>query len=115
MTFNEEEKVDMKIWVEALRSGKYTQSREALQNDKGFCCLGVACDLFIPIEDVEVCKQTGMLKGGLPSDQKNAPEWLKRIENYQFRNTYNITIAFINDNGVSFLEIADRIENTFLK
>ena len=37
-------------WVDALRSGKYTQTRGALRSDEGnnpkFCCLGVACDLY---------------------------------------------------------------------
>lgn len=33
-------------WVEALRSGKYEQGREALRTEAGgYCCLGVLCDL----------------------------------------------------------------------
>ena len=35
-----------KIWVKALRSGKYKQTTHILRNTFGFCCLGVACDLF---------------------------------------------------------------------
>lgn len=34
-------------WVNALDSGKYKQVRGALHNDKGYCCLGVLCDLYI--------------------------------------------------------------------
>ncbi len=34
-------------WVKALRSGEYQQTREGLQDKTGFCCLGVACDLFM--------------------------------------------------------------------
>lgn len=34
-----------KLWVEALRSGKYTQATERLRKDGGMCCLGVACDI----------------------------------------------------------------------
>jgi hypothetical protein len=35
-------------WVAALRSGEYTQGKEALRNDEGgFCCLGVLCELAI--------------------------------------------------------------------
>lgn len=33
-------------WVAALRSGDYEQGRGYLHRG-GFCCLGVACDLFI--------------------------------------------------------------------
>ena len=33
-------------WVEALRSGKYTQARGALhRKDGSYCCLGVLCSL----------------------------------------------------------------------
>ena len=33
-------------WVKALRSGKYQQSKGALKDAYGFCCLGVACELY---------------------------------------------------------------------
>jgi hypothetical protein len=33
-------------WLRALESGEYKQARRALQKNGGFCCLGVACDLF---------------------------------------------------------------------
>lgn len=32
-------------WVAALRSGDYKQGRGRLQNEDGFCCLGVLCDV----------------------------------------------------------------------
>lgn len=36
----------VKQWVEALRSGKYKQGRQALRNkDEEYCCLGVLCDI----------------------------------------------------------------------
>ncbi len=31
--------------TEALRSGKYQQTRMRLRDEDGFCCLGVLCDL----------------------------------------------------------------------
>jgi len=34
---------NQQAWVDALRSGKYPQTRGALQNENGYCCLGVAC------------------------------------------------------------------------
>lgn len=43
-----------KKWVEALRSGDYLQTQDALQHTKdtdenpaGFCCLGVLCDVAV--------------------------------------------------------------------
>jgi hypothetical protein len=35
-------------WLEALRSGRYAQTREYLRQDGGFCCLGVLCDIANP-------------------------------------------------------------------
>ena len=36
----------IKEWIEALRSGEYTQGKKALRNIKNeFCCLGVLCDI----------------------------------------------------------------------
>lgn len=35
-----------KLWLEALRSGKYEQGRGKLRStDNKFCCLGVLCDI----------------------------------------------------------------------
>ena len=35
-----------KAWVAALRSGEYSQAQGMLHNHHGYCCLGVACDLY---------------------------------------------------------------------
>lgn len=32
-------------WALALESGKYPQTRGALRKSRGFCCLGVLCDI----------------------------------------------------------------------
>jgi hypothetical protein len=32
-------------WIQALRSGEYSQTQAYLKKDDGFCCLGVLCDL----------------------------------------------------------------------
>lgn len=36
------------LWVNALRSGKYKQTKSTLRNNYGYCCLGVLCDLYNP-------------------------------------------------------------------
>lgn len=33
-------------WVKALRSGKYKQTRGKLRGQRGYCCLGVLCDIY---------------------------------------------------------------------
>ena len=37
----------VKKLVEALRSEEYTQTTGTLHNLDGYCCLGVACDVFL--------------------------------------------------------------------
>lgn len=39
-------KENIRKWVDALRSGEYKQTTGRLRGDVGFCCLGVACDLY---------------------------------------------------------------------
>ena len=39
-----------KLWVAALRSGKYEQGKEYLRWGNKFCCLGVLADLISPEE-----------------------------------------------------------------
>ena len=34
-----------KLWVEALKSGEFKQDTGGLRTDKGYCCLGVLCEL----------------------------------------------------------------------
>ena len=34
-----------KKWLDALRGGGYKQTRNALRDTDGFCCLGVLCDI----------------------------------------------------------------------
>lgn len=37
---------NIRKWVAALRSGEYSQTKKVLRDDHGFCCLGVACDVY---------------------------------------------------------------------
>lgn len=36
-----------KLLIDDLRSGAYTQTMGCLQDETGYCCLGVACDRFM--------------------------------------------------------------------
>lgn len=36
-----------KLWLDALRSGEYTQTTGELKNSEGYCCLGVLCDIAV--------------------------------------------------------------------
>lgn len=91
-------------WLAGLRSGEYEQGRGALRR-QGYCCWGVACDLIDPswIQSVGgAWRHDGMV--GLPSIRTAARMGL----------TDDITILKVlsgmNDQGKTFLEIADYIE-----
>ena len=110
-------------WLNALRSGEYTQSQERLRSDDGYCCLGVLCDLYI--------------------DENKGYDWSEDVNHYLFishnsdsyyEDNYlpfpvmewaclkdsnpividndggRVALSDLNDTGVSFNEIADYIE-----
>lgn len=99
-------------WVKALRSGEYKQTRGMLQNNKGFCCLGVACKIFIS-EKNQTLNDNDLLYGGLV-DQLNATQWLKNI-NGNFNNKTQKTFIKLNDiDKLTFDEIADLLEAVYI-
>lgn len=68
-----------KKWVEALRSGKYKQTRRSLHDDNGFCCLGVACAVAVENGlDLQVRQQDAytLYNGNLNFLPHQVTEWL---------------------------------------
>ena len=105
------EKKNIAKWVKALRSGKYKQTKRALQNKNGFCCLGVACVVFIKKE--KRSKITYLL-GIMPRHQTFAPEWLKYV-NTDFAERTGLSLSNMNDDHrYSFSEIADILEAVYI-
>jgi hypothetical protein len=96
-------------WLEALRSGDYKQTKRALSdNQGGFCCLGVACDL-------SGLGKWGVNKRGITylNNEKFLPDQVMKY--YGLRNSmgafsYKDCLASENDRGATFTEIADIIE-----
>ena len=107
-------------WVDALRSGKYKQGKNALrtENDE-FCCLGV-------LEDV---MGTPCVKGGIglvqtirgnkyayhhsKTDFSIGVLTRKTYEDLKITNRGQTKLIDMNDSGASFDEIADFIENNY--
>lgn len=88
-------------WIAALRSGKYSQTQSTLHDEKGFCCLGVAADVF------EVADLEDMYK---PGGETEGPDWVyKKLKKQIPKKIYEKGIS-MNDRGRSFSEIADMIE-----
>jgi len=108
--------------VTALRSGKYKQSQGHLRTDKGFCCLGVACDIsgvsswekakptdyyYMYVENTGIMPAPVMEyfgfrdAGGRPALTENDEFWTEK------------SLWAKNDNGVPFEKIADYIEKNW--
>lgn len=110
-------KKDIKKWCKALRSGEYKQGYGHLQTSSGYCCLGVACDVFIPKHKKEI--YNGILRGDFPESQKSSPKWLKTI-NENFESIAETRLSILNDssyNGLdtfTFDEIADLLELVYI-
>lgn len=108
-----------KKWVEALRSGEYKQAQRYMgvikDGEKSYCCLGVACDLYIKSGGRGVTEDTLMREeGAVEAITFNAltgsrmpgavVEWLGM---YHCQQSY---LAQLNDSGHSFDSIASYIE-----
>lgn len=122
-------KIDAVKWVNALRSGEYQQTKGCLQDSEGFCCLGVACDIFIK-PGSKITKSNGVLSGDMPENQTYAPAWLLNIDD-DFQLKTGEALPELNDTGfdlhiedgedfftetvrLSFDEIADLIQAVYI-
>lgn len=107
-----------KLWVDALRSGKYEQGQELLKTQEGkYCCLGVLCDIYAKTQKKKGFQkdqngfyyfQTGETEALLP---QNVMKW-SGIDTDNA--VYNKSLSSLtNDNGKSFVQIAKIIEENF--
>lgn len=92
-------------WVEGLRSGKYAQGKEYLRKENRFCVLGILADSQDPYAwsfdhrlkaylwygEIELLSETTVFEKSIPKD----------LETKLYK---------LNDEGYSFEEIADWIE-----
>lgn len=105
-----------KLWTEALRSGRYNQATSVLfqQNDKSHCCLGVLADVHLR----ELGHTVDSMTDGEYMDLmlKQSYGELGFVLSEDFRYFTGITLheqvelTDMNDEGKSFAEIADYIE-----
>lgn len=100
-------------WVEALRSGEYSQGQNELRPSlDSYCCLGVLCDLYAKDKAIpwmtnksKVFTMEG-LSGHLPLA---VVDWASAR---QLSDLPNVAVVLVdmNDGGKTFSEIADYIE-----
>jgi hypothetical protein len=98
-------------WLAALRSGKYEQGLFVLhsQRENTYCCLGVACA-------IHGCKDLGdsqyLTKGvhGLQPKNHNILDLIPAELQHDNTNALVDKLTILNDEGKSFSEIADWLE-----
>lgn len=116
-----------KIWVDALRSGEYTQGKQALKFTKAgkcyHCCLGVLCELYDKYNEEKLVQDIyNTMKDTTPVVSFNMeteflPEAVRKwagLDNLRGRFSYHMgeacCLMIMNDMGCSFEQIADVIE-----
>lgn len=124
------------MWVNALRSGEYNQATGKLKTPQGFCCLGVLTDLYVKEKNQEWILQSNNPEVIDPEDyytfqqtddflptsvsnwaglNTNCPEVMVENDDYceEYGDDEYVTkeLSDLNDNGASFIEIADLIES----
>jgi hypothetical protein len=116
-------------WVAALRSGRYQQGRSALctitPEGKKYCCLGVLCEeLGIPWKPIGGVLHYGQQKrsGTLPPEALILAGLGTSDPFVSYGDRHAVCLSELNDGlvergekgkGLSFLEIADLIEQKF--
>lgn len=117
------------LWIEALRSGEYEQGQEYLNSEKGFCCLGVLCDIAIKEGVIPDWREkpepqaygqgheliaVKWVLGSASLLPREVHDWagLKRDDEFSTLGYLGdgTSLASMNDNGSTFAEIADVIE-----
>lgn len=100
MAYTKEQiETNVKNWIAALRSGKYSQTEGYLKTDGGYCCLGVACEAALHMSPVPT--------------KKEISEFSSVKMYYEFDGHYDLIPAFaqealgLNDNEGSFFVRTD--------
>lgn len=92
-----------KLWLEALRSGKFKQGKLRLHNldDNSYCCLGIACRIMHPRR----------VFNGVDLPYKSHKFKIPKMLNCDQSNSIAQQLAEFNDDkGYSFEKIANWIE-----
>lgn len=107
----EEQTKLLNSWVAALRSGKYSQARQRMRGDQGYCCLGVLCDIIDPRGWLEPAPGVTSFshQGEFYAPSKHLRKLLPESVNADFATFMSMN----DDERKSFSEIADYIESLY--
>jgi hypothetical protein len=115
-------------WVAALRNPEAKQTKNCLRDENGFCCLGILTDIYIKEHGLDwddekdagryqylgwystlpsVVKTWAGVKDNVAGSVEAPP---KLTENTLVNTDGTCLLTTLNDNGITFLQIADLIE-----
>lgn len=111
-----------RMWVAALRSGRYVQVKGSLKRkyaagNERHCCLGVLCELHAKATKatkaswtVSVDKGHMLYLGSRGVLPQRVVEWAGLTEPSPYCNRKKTTLLSMNDGGATFAKIANEIE-----
>lgn len=108
------------LWVAALRSGRFKQTKGRLKFNKEHCCLGVLCELAkedgLGLEE-QVLATSTIFGSGKDTEIGYLPKmvmdwaWMKTNDGSWLEDCRSL--AELNDDGASFEKIAKVIEENW--
>lgn len=106
-----------KEWIAALRKGDKPQGRSWLERDGQFCCLGILCGIAVERGDFGRIQDGGRIEymKGYSSNAKVLPVDIYGVGasgTFMIGDQY-YSLAYLNDQGFTFDQIADIIEYFF--
>jgi hypothetical protein len=103
------------MWIDALRSGKYTQCKSCLRDtNDSYCCLGVLVKVFEEYHGLEFNQKINSCKsamefgsfGSVVAPPELVIDWIKLLPKHQ------TLLMNLNDkHGCNFAGIADLLEH----
>jgi hypothetical protein len=108
----QQQRENRRKWVEALRSGKFKQGNQYLEDFKGnMCCLGIGCRV---LGVKRVADTAGCYKYGEVEAVSSAPPEFREMTGLQTglgMRKVGKDLSELNDSGTPFSKIADIIES----
>lgn len=100
-----------RLWLSALRGGKYKQGQGKLRMDDKYCCLGVLCELAFDQGVVKRRKYGGVFLYGKGNAKEILPSEVADWADVEI----NPTVVFDADEVVKITELNDDWEYDFNK
>ena len=109
----EQDKMEFLMCIGALKSGLFRQVHGVLEDQDGYCCLGLGVILTCQKNNKLQLNSLGEMIGGTPSMQPNCSLWMRKI-NMQYMDITGSSLVERNDNNKwSFDQIADDLMRVF--